>query len=123
MKTRNARILPICVAALLVLVACKHEPSSGPLVLKAWNINKIKAGQNFNIQPNGSSAIWIGGENFTKSTVIVWGDTKLETAFGNSQQCSAIVSKELYSKPGTYNIYLIDTKDNRKSNNMVFTVE
>ena len=121
MKNRNANILLICVAVLLLLVGCK--PSSGPLVIKAWNINKIKAGQDFNIQPNGSSAIWIGGENFTKSTVIVWGDTRLDTAIADSKQCSAIVPKELYSKPGKYNIYLIDTKDNRKSNIMIFTVE
>lgn len=123
MKIGIANILLICVVVAFVFVGCKQQSSLGPLVIKAWNINKIKAGQDFNIQPNGSSAIWIGGENLTKSTVIVWGDTKLDTAIADSKQCSAIVPKELYLKPGKYNIYLIDSKDNRKSNEMIFTVE
>jgi hypothetical protein len=100
------------------------EKSPRPLVLKEIGPLKTKAGQGFNVQPNGESAMWFKAENTTKTTVVVWGETRLNTLFVNPTELTAsVVPKELYSKPGQIQIYLLDTKTGAKSNNIVFTVE
>jgi len=81
------------------------------------------AGQDFNVQPNGFSAIWLKVENATESTVVVWENTQLDTTYENSKLITAVVPNHLYSNPGEYKIYLMDLKSGKKSiNNLTFTV-
>ena len=83
----------------------------------------MQAGQGFNPQAHGESAMWATVQNATDTTVIVWGETKLPTFKQAEGVLTAPVPKELYAKPGEYNIYLLDTDTGAKSNSVVFTVE
>jgi hypothetical protein len=84
---------------------------------------KTKAGQDFNVQPNGESAIWAKAENVTQTTVIVWGETRLKGHAKVPNLVTGAVPKELYSKPGQFQIFLLDTNTGAKSTGLVFTVE
>jgi hypothetical protein len=97
---------------------------SGNLVQPGEQVGpmKTKVGVGFNVQPNGESVIWTITENATKTTVIVWGETQLQSTFGGSNGVTALVPKELYSKPEQFQI-LLDTKTGKKSNGLIFTVE
>jgi hypothetical protein len=81
-------------------------------------------GQPFNVQPDGQAALWLKTENTTKTTVVVWGWKRLKTSFVNPNLLTALVTpKELYSKVGQYQVYLRDTKTDKTSNLLMFTVE
>ena len=73
--------------------------------------------------PDGQAAIWTKTENATKTTIIVWGEGKLQTTYGSPQNLTALVPKELYNKPGRFQISLTDTKTGAKSNTVVFIIE
>jgi hypothetical protein len=95
-----------------------------PLIVKEIGPNRTKVGQPFNVQPNGQVAMWLKTENATQTTVVIWGWRRLETTFVNSNLVTGVVApKELYSKAGQYQIYLIDTKTDKTSNVLMFTVE
>lgn len=120
MKRRNFIVL---VAFLLVLIfaGCKQQGSA--LLLKQIGPVEVKAGQDFNVQPNGQSAMWAKTENATKTTIIMWENVKLHTTFGNPNNVTALVPKELYSKPGQFQVYLLDTKTGAKSNSLMVVVK
>ncbi len=105
---------------LLVVTGCK-KASEQP-VLKEIGPAKTIAGKVFNVQPDGEAAMWAITENAAKDTVIVWGEKKLNTAYVNPKLITASVPRELYAKPGQYQIYLLDIKTGLKSKNLVFTV-
>jgi len=120
LRSRKLRCLVLFVILVSVFIGC----SKAPPLLKQMGPMKTKAGVAFNVQPEGESAMWFKAENARKTTVVVWGDTRLKTIFVSSKELTAsIVPKELYSKPGRYQIYLLDTETGKKSNNLVFTVE
>jgi hypothetical protein len=121
MRSRNLSIL---VLFLIFFAFAGCEKATLPLVLKEIGPLKTKAGQGFNVQPNGESAMWFKAENATKTTVAVWGETRLNTTFVNPTELTAsIVPKELYSKPGQIQLYLLDTKTGAKSNSLILTIE
>ena len=111
----------VCLPFLIIFlfVGC----SKAPPLLEQMGPMKTKVGVGFNVQPNGESAIWTITENATKTTVIVWGERRLQSSFGGSNSVTALVPKELYSKPGQFQLYLLDTKTGKKSNSLVFIVE
>ena len=120
----NSRNLSILVVFLIVFVFAGCKKATPSFVLKEIGPVKTKAGQGFNVQPNGESAMWFKTENATQTTVAVWGETRLNTTFVNPKELTAlVVPKELYSKPGQFHIYLLDTKTGAKSNSIVLTVE
>lgn len=95
-----------------------------PLILKEIGPTKTKAGQAFNVQPDGHAAMWLKTENATETTVLIWGWTRLKTTYGGPTALTASVApKELYSKLGQYQIYLLDPKTDKTSNVLFFTVE
>jgi hypothetical protein len=121
MRSRNLSIL---VLFLIFFAFAGCEKATLPLVLKEIGPLKTKAGQGFNVQPNGESAMWFKAENATKTTVAVWGETRLNTTFVNPTELTAsIVPKELYSKPGQIQLYLLDTKTGAKSNSLILRIE
>jgi len=120
----SSRNLSILIVFLILFVFAGCEKATLPLVLKEIGPLKTKASQGFNVQPNGESAMWFKAENATKTTVAAWGEARLNTTYVNPTELTAlIVPRELYSKPGQFQIYLLDTKTGAKSNSIVFTVE
>jgi len=92
-----------------------------PLVIQKVGLTAIKAGKDFKF--NGQFALWAITKNATETTVIIWGEMQLYTTFGSPAHLTALVPNELYTKPGQYQIYLLDTKTGAKSNTVVITVE
>jgi hypothetical protein len=119
MKPRNLKGLGLFLLTIFLFVGC----SKAPPVLQQMGPMKTKVGVGFNVQPDGESAIWTMTENATRRTVIVWGERRLQSSFGGSNSVTALVPKELYSKPGQFQLYLLDTKTGKKSNSLVFIVE
>lgn len=110
----------VCMVVIFVGCQPKEVP---PLKVVKIGPTTIKTGQDFNVQPEGASALWVEAENATKTTVVVWGEKQLQSAVRVPDLVTAAVPKELYSKPGKFQISLLDTQTGSKSNNMVFTVE
>jgi len=106
---------------LFVVIAVGCSKAMSPAITD-FGPQKTKAGQVFNAQPDGKSALWVRAENFTDTTVVMWDDKKLLT-YKQPYGGSATVPRELYSKPGQYRISLLDTKTGVKSNDGIFTVE
>lgn len=108
----------------MLCVSCSSKQETSALLLKKFGPNEVKAGQVFNKQPNGESAIWAETENVTPSTILVLDGVRLESApHADGKAASAFVPKNLYQKPGEYSLYLLDTKSNKKSNEMKFIVK
>lgn len=102
-----------------------QPPQGKQIVLSKFGPEKTKAGQAFNKQPNGSAAFWANGENISNTTVVVLNGTQLKSAAQNNGTfiTAGPIPKELYATPGTYPLYLLDTKSGAKSNEMKFTVQ
>lgn len=104
-------------------IGCTAKQESKSLVLKKYGPTETRAGQVFNKQPNGESAIWAETENATPTTVFVLNGVTLESApQAEGKAVTAIVPKNLYEKPGEYPLYLLDKKTGQKSNEMKFIV-
>jgi hypothetical protein len=121
MRSKKLIILVLFLSIIFVCVGCKKAVP--PPMLKEIGPTNTKAGQEFNVQPNGESAIWAKTENATQTTVIVWVETRLKGHVRVPDLATGVVPKELYSKPGKFQIYLLDTKTGAKSNQLIFTVE
>lgn len=103
------------------LMLVVKEPK--PMVLLDYGPKKIHAGEDFNVQSGGASAIWTVTENATPSTVLVLNNRLLESnVSGNGKTVTAAVPKESYSKAGKFPLFLQDTKSGQKSNELLFRV-
>lgn len=95
-----------------------------PPVLKRFGPEAVHAGQIFNRQPNGESAIWAETEHATPTTVFVLNGVPLESGIQpDGKAASAVVPKSMYEKPGEYTLCLLDRKTNQKSNEVKFIVK
>lgn len=74
----------------------------------------------FNVQPDGTSAIALATENATNKTMLVFGGRTITPVFGNPKFLSATIPPELYAQPGNVKVYLSDGK--RISNELEFVV-
>jgi hypothetical protein len=94
------------------------------ITIEKFNPTMIKAGERFNMQPQGTSVIWIETEGLSNdSIVVVWSETKLDTIVHLERQVvTACVPEELFSTPGDFEIYLIDFENNIRSNKFIFKV-
>ncbi|HSB17876.1 MAG TPA: IPT/TIG domain-containing protein, partial [Bryobacteraceae bacterium] len=92
------------------------------LVIKAGGPLQTRAGQRFNVQPDGTSAIWLQTENVPRSSVVILGDRRLPSMVAGATAVSCTVPRELYAKPGKYPIYVEDALTGRRSNALQFTV-
>jgi hypothetical protein len=119
LRSKKLVVFVLCCIMILSYIGCSKPPPT----LKQMGPMKTKTGVGFNVQSNGESAIWTITENATRTTVIVWGETQLNSTFGSSTGVTAVVTKELYAKPGQFQIYLLDKKTGKKSNSLIFTVE
>jgi hypothetical protein len=91
------------------------------LVIVALHPDTTTAGQAFNAQPDGASAIAVSCKGATKATVIIFAGEKLPTVYGGPTLLTAKVPSRLYSKSGRYDVYLL-SQPSQKSNVAKFTV-
>jgi len=78
------------------------------------------AGQKFNVQPDGSSALGMGVKDTTKDAVVVFGTTVLQAVHGPDAM-STTVPAELFSKPATIPVFIRDSTG--ESNRIDFVVK
>ena len=122
MKRHKLIFLLIFLCIPVALGGCQKKEAP-PLKMVKMGPTTIKAGQDFNVQPEGFSALWVEAENATKTTVVVWGETQLKSAVKVPDLVTAAVPKELYSKPGKFQISLLETTTGVKSSGLALTVE
>jgi hypothetical protein len=95
-----------------------------PLKLIRYGPDNVIAGQIFNEQPNGDSAIWTETDGATDSTVLVLNDVNLVSCVQNDGNLvTAIVPAWLYQYSGEFYLYLLDIKTNIKSNAVQFLIK
>ncbi len=68
--------------------------------------DRAHAGEPFNVQPDGQSAISIICENAVPGTVVMFSGTPLPTTFGSEHLLSAFVPSSLYEKPSVVDVWL-----------------
>ena len=122
MKRHKLIFLLIFLCMTVALGGCQKKEAP-PLKMVKMGPTTIKAGQDFNVQPDGFSALWVEAENATKTTVVIWGETQLKLAVKVPDLVTAAVPKELYSKPGKFQISLLETTTGVKSSGLALTVE
>jgi glycosyltransferase involved in cell wall biosynthesis len=89
------------------VVSNATAPDSGPLALLEIAPAETRAGEAFNLQPNGQSALSIMCENALPGTIVVIGDTRLPTTYGGPAWLTAELPPELYRRPSRYQVYLV----------------
>jgi hypothetical protein len=100
------------------------SPAEKHLTIKDFGPRETKAGQGFNIQPDGVSAFWFNTENATGTTVVVVNETTLTSSVQNDGKLmTAGVPKPLFGKAGELTVYLQDKATGEKSNEMKFVVK
>lgn len=114
-------------AGFLLLASACTQPPKAPEVarptIETLYPAETVAGQGFNVQPDGSSALAIKCRNATATSVILWEGSRLVTAFGNPTSISGTVPKDLFSRPGKYRIEILDDKTNARSDPASFEVK
>ena len=124
-SVQRRRAIAVALAAVaLLLAACTGAqapaPSGPALVLTAVHPLATRAGEKFNAQPDGSSAISVEGQNFTPDAVIMFGEAALQTTYGSDTILTAIVPGALYFQVGSYPVYVRD--GTKESNRLAFIV-
>lgn len=118
---------PLFLAGFFLLCgACTKAPEVPPVprpMIETLYPSETLAGQGFNVQNDGSSALAIKCRNATASSVIVWEGSRLVTAFGSPASLSGIVPNDLFARPGKYRIEILDATTNVKSDPASFEVK
>jgi hypothetical protein len=79
------------------------------------------AGQDFNVQPGGGSAIGIRGSDFRPDAKILFGSKELETFYRDVTFLTAWVPPALYAAPGVIEVR-VRNRDGKRSPPRPFTV-
>lgn len=69
----------------------------------------FRAGQGFNVQPCGNSALVIDCSCVTPETTVVIDGASLPTTFGHDSLLTALVPKELVAEPGSKSVCLVNS--------------
>ena len=137
------RLPHICGAVLLVAVlvavtGCGDKPANTPaqnpaaapppvaappagaaeVKIEGWGPQETKAGEPFNVQPTGKSALWIKvtGLNTSAGVRLLFGDKSLENVeVANNLVTGALpVQNMLLDQPGDLDFVLVEVATNRK---------
>ncbi len=81
----------------------------------------VKSGQDFNIQTNGESAIWIKTNGKNNSLIVKFNEKTIKP-FCKDDLMTCNIPKEFYKEPGEHKIYLKDESTGLTSNIVIFTV-
>ncbi len=82
---------------------------------------KVLAGQPFQVQPGGRSALSVTGENLVKGSRIRVNGQPLETSDGDGRSLNAFVPNALFAEPGLLPV-TVETPDAQVSNALPFAV-
>lgn len=97
-------------------------PTSGPTpVLTKLYPEETKAGQGFNVQPNGKSAIGMTGANFLPGAKLVLNGVAQETNFSDIDRMTAFFDQKFYQQPGRVKA-TVRNPDGKESPSIDFTV-
>jgi hypothetical protein len=99
------------------------ERSEAMPCILSWGAMMTIANVGFNVQPNGESAMWMKGRNFTPETRVRFGNQTLRPQVSNSSFLTFLVPPELYALPGRYPIYLYQADSGLKSDPVWFRVK
>lgn len=84
-----------------------------PLIKEIYPAS-IRAGQLFNVQPNGRSALGIAGANFLPDAVIEIEGQPLDTVVADRNAISVFLDDKFFAKPGRLKI-VVRNKDGKAS--------
>jgi hypothetical protein len=101
-----------------------HEPMSdrtGSPTVRELVPARTRAGEPFNRQPNGASALAVACTDADPDGVVVFGATALKTTFGSPRLLTAIVPEHLLARPGAYDVCI--RQNGVESNRLRFVVE
>ena len=130
MKIRASFLAVVALFAVGCSEPAKEQPaaaapaaaSSSPHpILVALSPASTVAGQSFNVQPDGRSALGVQGKDSSGTAVIVFGSRPLDTAHGPNFALSAIVPADLYATAGNVPVFIRDA--NGESNRIDFVVK
>ncbi|HEX7705169.1 MAG TPA: glycosyltransferase family 4 protein [Thermoanaerobaculia bacterium] len=107
MQAENAvrRLLEICG---FPPVRLERQAPLAPPRITILHPPAARAGEGFNLQPDGMSAIAVQCENAGMFTALRFGDAMLRTTFGDAGLVSALIPPELVSTPGQVGVSLVD---------------
>lgn len=93
-----------------------------PTTIIDYGPQSISAGEKFNVQPNGMSAIWLKINIPLQSLVVYFDGRELPTSVNRKGSVSATVPGDLTSNPGKKEVYLVDKFFNVRSNPVLFEI-
>ncbi|HEX7705164.1 MAG TPA: glycosyltransferase family 4 protein [Thermoanaerobaculia bacterium] len=100
----------------------RYTPRLATPLIRVLHPDQTAAGEGFNVQPDGTSALAVECENAGMFTTIFFGDEPLRTTFGNSSFLSALIPPKLLAKPGQHFVQLRDEMAG-ESNRVEFRVK
>ncbi|MEO8839003.1 MAG: hypothetical protein ABI351_09850, partial [Herbaspirillum sp.] len=113
-------------AAPATVSAPTSQSASDELKVIGYAPERIKAGQAFNVQASGGSALWMKlDHSMTGSPAAIWWDDHRLDGPVNGDVISTMVPASLYATAGTHSLQVRLGKDGqgRKSNIVKVTVE
>ena len=125
----RSQLYSLVLGVALVTVACNGTPPSSNaggqapasnVEIVSLHPSEAYAGETFNVQPDGSSALAVRCQNATKETQILFGGQELPTAFGGPELLTAEVPARLTEKEGPLQVVLRTPSGQSKP--AVFTV-
>jgi hypothetical protein len=82
------------------------QPASGDFSLLNVYPPTTPAGKGFQVQPDGTAALAVTCTGNAMKAQIIWDGKELQTVKGEGCLFSAGVPKDLYAKPGTYQVWI-----------------
>ena len=123
-RYRQCFALILLLAMGLLLTSCgSNNPSS--LAITSWGPNTTQAGVAFNVQPDGSAALWVDvDQELDGKAYLSLNGFKLKSSV-SGKLITAGVPAVLYAQPGTYLLNVVDVIDGKevKSNSVKFMVK
>jgi SAM-dependent methyltransferase len=97
------------------------KTTGGSPIVRQLMPARTSVGAPFNRQASGSSALAIACSDARLDSVVIFGTTALETTFGSEELLTAIVPKELLSRPGEHDVFI--RQNGVDSNRLRFVVD
>lgn len=91
-----------------IVVAARRTAAAGPLQIVATYPAEIRAGERFNVQANGDSAMAIDAIGATPTTRVVMNGFDVPTQYVNPRLVTCAVPDRLFARPGRVEIRLRD---------------
>jgi hypothetical protein len=127
MSVTKVAFVALSAFAASLLVACGEQASTdaSKMVLKSVGPENIKAGQKFNVQPDGKNAIWLISKDVPKVAVPVLAGVELVgvNVRDNGTLVTALVPSKLTATPGSYPLFMLHKPTGKKSNEIRLIVK